>query len=237
MPDPETDPEKYSIDDMMEKLKDRDSSEDDGELVTRPDGSQAVRVKKRKRRSTQTGLSKKEAKNQRNQIIQIAGVAIALVVIGLAAGIAILYANSASFREGLVAKAGTATGAKVEMKQFRMNPATANAMETTFTWPAGNPLRALNVRGIEAKIHPVSFFAKSFRGEEIVADYGVMQLAAPVAGAPSSDPSAVKGDSAISFNRVLGTQTRRVLRHGSLATRYVERDRGLLFPRGLVWES
>ena len=201
MPDPATDPEKYSIDDMMEKLQARDATEDTGELVTRSDGSKAMRVRKRKRRSQQTGLTKKEAKNQRNQIIQIAGVAVALVLIGLAAGLGILYANSTPFRESLVEKLGTATGAKLEMKQFRMNPARANASQAIFTWPEGNPLRALKLSTIVAKIHPVSFLAKSFAGEEIVAERGILNLDAPVAGMPASDPTVGNGDSAVSFNR------------------------------------
>ena len=50
MPPAPSDPEKYSIDEMMERLKGQpaDDPATAGELVTRADGSQALRVRKRK---------------------------------------------------------------------------------------------------------------------------------------------------------------------------------------------
>ena len=50
------DPERYSLEEMMERLKAKPSSTPDpadGELVTRADGTQAIKVRKRKRRSHQ----------------------------------------------------------------------------------------------------------------------------------------------------------------------------------------
>ncbi len=40
-----SDPEKYSLDDMMDRLKNRPDEEpiENGELITRTDGSQAIR--------------------------------------------------------------------------------------------------------------------------------------------------------------------------------------------------
>ena len=49
----------YSVDEMMDRLKRHKGSEDkendmkDGELITRSDGSQVIKVRKRKRRSQQ----------------------------------------------------------------------------------------------------------------------------------------------------------------------------------------
>ena len=51
-----TDQSNYSVDEMMERLRrgerEKQSSED-GELVTREDGTQVMRVRRRKRRSKQ----------------------------------------------------------------------------------------------------------------------------------------------------------------------------------------
>ena len=51
-----SEPEKYSIDEMIDRLKNPPDEEpiEKGELVTRADGSQAIRVRKRKRRSPAT---------------------------------------------------------------------------------------------------------------------------------------------------------------------------------------
>jgi len=58
--DPQVEPESYTLDQMMERLKERGNEE--GELVTRADGTQALKVKKRKRRSEQP--HKEAAKRQ-----------------------------------------------------------------------------------------------------------------------------------------------------------------------------
>jgi hypothetical protein len=54
MPLPNSDKDKYTIDEMMGRLKKRKEAEMSPELVTRSDGSQALRVKKRKRRTDQS---------------------------------------------------------------------------------------------------------------------------------------------------------------------------------------
>ena len=75
-------PEKYSIDEMMDRLKSPASeSAEEGELVTRADGSQALRVRKRKRRSSQPH---KEV-NSRSRRARIVQVSAALVLVFAAA--------------------------------------------------------------------------------------------------------------------------------------------------------
>ncbi|MFD2256257.1 hypothetical protein ACFSSA_06200 [Luteolibacter algae] len=200
MSDSTTEPEKYSIDEMMERLKPRDPSEGKGELVTRADGSQAMRVKKRKRRTKQ-GDSKESKRNQRLQLIQISGFVVLLVLAGLLAGIAILYANSSAYRDGLLSKAEANSGAKVSFNQFRMNPATANSNQVMLDWPAGNALSTLDVRGVVAKIAPASFLGKVFKGEEIVAANGELILQAPSAEEPTAISVSAEGIRSVDFSR------------------------------------
>ncbi|MBC7978954.1 MAG: hypothetical protein H7Y36_00145 [Armatimonadetes bacterium] len=175
MTEPASDPEKYSIDEMMDRLKDRESAETPPELVTRSDGSLAMRIKKRRRRTNQA-VNKETKRNQRLQIIQISGFVILILFMGAVAGIGILYANSASFRDSLISKIEAGSGAKVKMSQFRMNPATANANSVNLEWPKGNVLQSLVVRSVVAKIAPVSFLGKIFKGEEITAGRGELVL-------------------------------------------------------------
>jgi len=182
MSEQSSEPDKYSLDEMMDRLRGRDDTgSSEGELVTRSDGSQAVKVKKRRRRTDQT-VNKETKRNQRVQILQIAGFVILIVVVGLIAGIGIIYANSSPFRDGLTSKVESASGAKVELKQFRINPATANSNLVAFEWPAGNALAELQLTSIVGKIAPASFLGKVFTGEEIVATNGDLVLRKPVAG-------------------------------------------------------
>ena len=113
MSEPSSEPEKYTIDEMMDRLKNRDSADPEGELVTRSDGSQARKIKKRKRRSNQA-VNKETKRNQKVQAMQIAGFVVLIAVAGLAIGVGVLYANSTAFRESLIKKIGKTTEAKVE---------------------------------------------------------------------------------------------------------------------------
>lgn len=167
MPAAPSEPEKYSIDEMMSRLT--GSASDDpaeGELVTRSDGSQAVRVRKRKRRSNQPHKEKSE-KIRRSRMVQVSAALILIFLAALAVGGAVVYANSKPFRDGLIRMIGESSGGTPALQTFRMNPRTANAGSLTLDWPAGNVLKNLTLRGLIAEISPTSFFGKSLNGEEI----------------------------------------------------------------------
>ena len=175
-----SEPEKYSIDEMMDRLKNRPAEDplQDGELVTRADGTQAIRVRKRKRRSHQP--HKEELRqNRRARMIQVSGALILVLLATFGAGAAIVFANSAPFREGLVRKIVENTGAKVQLEQFRMNPTHANAGRLILNWPDGNALGELSTRGIRAGIHPTSYFGKSMVGDEVICAEGILNLRVP----------------------------------------------------------
>ncbi len=184
----------------MDRLKGREGEgNSDGELVTRSDGSQAMKVRKRRRRSNQA-VDKETKRNHRVQIMQIAGFVILIVAVVLVAGVGLIYANSTAFREGLSAKLEAASGAKVKLYQFRMNPAAAASNRADLDWPGGNALSSLRATGVVAKIAPVSFLSRSFKGEEIVAQKGELILRSPVAGQPAIARDAA-GVPPVSFSR------------------------------------
>lgn len=193
MPDSNSEPEKYSIDEMLTRLKNR--GDDEGELVIRADGKKALKVRKRKRRTDQP-RDKLKAQNQRMQLIQIAGFIVFLVVMLIIGGILILYSNSTAFREGLVAKIERDSGSETSIKQFRMNPARASAGHIEMKWPATHVLNRLEVNSLEAKISPISFVGKVFQGQEVVAAKGNLFLNAPQSedstGAKSPDHHRIK---------------------------------------------
>ena len=197
-----SEPEKYSIDQMMDRLKNRPEEDpiEDGELVIRADGSQAIRVRKKKRRSHQP--HKEERRNQRRaRMIQVSAALILLLLALFGAGIAIVFANSAPFREDLIKKTSLCSGAAAELQQFRMNPTSANASALTLTWPEGNVLGNLTARGLNAEISPVSFLGKSMCGEEVSAAEGTLTLRIPREDKPSREVPAPEGNLPIRFNQ------------------------------------
>jgi hypothetical protein len=196
-----SEPEKYSIDEMMDRLKGAPSeNSEDGELVTRSDGSQAIRVRKRKRRSSQPHKEERH-RTRRTRIIQVSAALILLFIAALAIGGAIIYANSSPFRQGLIRKIEQVSGATIDLQVFRMNPKTANAGGLSLAWPDGNVLKTLYLRGFVADISPASFFGKSMTGEEVSSDYGVLALQFPKPGQALRNSPAPTGASPLRFDR------------------------------------
>ena len=197
-----SEPEKYSIDEMMDRLKSRPAEDpmDNGELVTRADGSQAIRVRKRKRRSHQPHKEELRA-TRRARMIQVSGALILLLLAAICAGAAIVFTNSAPYREALVKKIRANSGAEVDLRQFRVNPTSANANGLTLSWPEGNVLRNLTLRGVIAGIAPSSFLGKSLTGEEITASEGTLILHQPEPGKPLRHAPATSEALAIRFER------------------------------------
>lgn len=159
-----------------------------------------MKVRKRKRRTNQP-VKEETKRNQRIQVMQIAGFVILVVVLGLAAGIGILYANSSSFRESLVSKAEDSSGANVSLSQFRINPATAKASRVLLEWPEGNALSRIQLDSVTAKIAPQSFLGKAFSGDEIVASKGKLLLRAPAKDSPARYKPTAEAGFPISFQR------------------------------------
>ena len=173
MPQPDSEKDNYTIDEMMRRLSRRQETEP--ELVTREDGSQALKFKRRKRRTDQS--AKKETKlKTRIHILQIAGTVLLLTIVCLVVGVGVLYVNSAGYRDSLTSKLEISSGAEVEMQQFRMNPVSANTRSMNLLWPAGSVLDKMDVYGVTAKISPSLCIGKTFGGDEVVADSGKLFL-------------------------------------------------------------
>ena len=204
MPSAESEPEKYSIDEMMERLKNKTSSESEsesgGERVTRADGTEAIKIRKRKRRSEQP---QKEILKQsrRARIFQVIAATSLIILALLASGIAIAYANSPPFRESLLKKISASTGATPEIGTFRMNPRTANAGKLELVWPKGNLLDKLLTTRINADIAPSSFFGKAMTGEEVTVSDTTLTLKLPTLNEPLSVAAPSDGPLPISFHR------------------------------------
>lgn len=201
MPAAPSEPEKYSIDEMMSRLTAAPSDDSDhGELVTRSDGSQAIRVRKRKRRSAQPH-KERAVRNRRVRIVQVSTALVFLLLTTLAIGAAVVYANSKPFRQALVTRISQTSGADPDLETFRMNPRTANSGKLTLQWPEGNVLDTLSLRGLTAEIFPASFLGKAFTGEEITVADASLTLRLPQPGEPVRAFPASDGLLPIRFKR------------------------------------
>jgi hypothetical protein len=223
-------PEKYSFDDIMVRLKSASSeSSGDGELVTRPDGSQAVRIRKRKRRSHQPH-KEVEIKQHQSRVIRVSIAVIFIFVASLTLGGAIIYYNSSPFRSKLVTNIAQASGANVILEQCRMNPTSANAGLLSFEWPDGNVLKNLTLRRLNAEIFISSFLGQSMNGEEVIVDDCalVLQIPTPNQAIRSNAPPA--GESPFQFNRYRATHFNLTLGNSSTPAVRLSNSEASLYP-------
>jgi len=207
-----SEPEKYSVDEMLERLKNRPAEDpiEDGELVTRADGSQAIKVRKRKRRTQQP--HKEERRHYRRvRMIQVAvGVVFVLTAI-IGMGTAIVFANSAPFRERLLQKISQSSGARAELEQFRMSPTSANADRISLTWPDGCALQSLTMKTVKADISPFSFLGQSLTGEEMTCAEATLVLQVPQPDKPIRDTPSSAGNPPVRFESYAATKTEMIL--------------------------
>ena len=206
MPPETSDPDKYSIDEMLERLKGKPAENSaQGELVTREDGTQAIRVRKRKRRTEQP--KKEEAKRlKRLRIIQVSAALVLLILLTLAIGGAFVYTNTPAYRTAVSNNVAAALGGSVEFKMFRVTPVSANAEAVDITWPDSSGIKAVKLRGVTSKISPLSVFGTTLRGEEIVAREGEVFLHTPQPTNPADTAAPVGNNKSVRFNRISVTQ-------------------------------
>ncbi len=206
MPPATSDPEKYSIDEMMERLKAKPSGNPaEGELVTREDGTQAIKVRKRKRRTDQP--KKEEAKRLRRlRIIQVYASLSLLILFSLFVGGAFVYTNTPAYRNAMSNAVAGAIGGSAEFKGFRVTPVSANAESVDLNWPESNCLKSISLRSVTSKLSPLSPFGTSFQGEEVVAHEGKVFLQLPSRPGPSAPPTGPVGTKPIRFERISVTK-------------------------------
>lgn len=175
MPSDSQDPEHYSIDEMMDRLKKRSHVQGEPELVTRPDGTQVVRVRKRKRRSRQPH-KEQEKRRIRARTVQIVGFVGMVMLVSLCLLGMLAYHNSSGFLDRLSGKIEETTGAQVELVQFRVNPVGAAAQSATVVWPDHPELRELRLNQLSADLRMTSFLGGRWTGEEVLAKTGTLRL-------------------------------------------------------------
>lgn len=185
-----TEPENYSISEMMDRLKERSSnSPSNGELVTRADGTQAIKVRSRKRRSHQPAREDLRRARKLRAIRLIGAAVLTLTLIAVAAGV-VVYMNGSGYRDKLRARVEEATGAKAEVSKVRVTPIGADVSSLTLTWPDTSPISALKLEGVAAELRISSFLGQPWTGEEVTARKGAVWFGVPAApsGGSDSDP-------------------------------------------------
>lgn len=182
---PADEPDRYSLDEMMNRLRSQGQGSPDGEpeLVTREDGSQVMRVRKRKRRSRQP--HKEEEKRRRKKSLALAGFLLALVmVLALLVLGWFLYLNGSGYRQKVADRVGAWTGSEVTLTSFRATPVSVGAGKVEFAWPEDAVASRLTLHGVVGDLRLSSHLGGEWTGREMVARNGGELVLRRVDGAP-----------------------------------------------------
>ena len=199
MPANDPEPENYSIDDMMDRLRVRGGGPREGEakLVTREDGTQVYKMRKRKRRSVQP-KKEKETRDRKMRVLQVVG-AIGLVAgAGLVLMGSVIYLNTPGYHKKIEERVRLWTGAEPKLSQLRVSPITVGATFAEFRWPESSAVKSLTVGSVRADLRLPSLAAGIWKGTEMVAGHGgTLVLRQPI-GTPVATP-APSGDCPFQF--------------------------------------
>lgn len=175
-PSPEQDKETYSVDEMMSRLRSNSSdsqTERESELVTREDGSQALKVRKRKRRSKQPVVEK--AKRAKRWSIAKAITAIALPLVG---GLFILLLlaryHSPGYLNQITTNISAATGANVRIERISPLIGKLTANSIVMAWPDDSPLDQIRVSSIEGNLDILPALGGKLSGADLGSDSGYL---------------------------------------------------------------
>lgn len=178
MPKQPTEPESYSVDEMMERLREGEREKNDkatGELVVRADGTQVMRVRKRKRRSQQEKT--KTPEKRRSPLILLLGlVALLVIVLGVAIVVLLARYNSSGFQTGMEETLTEAAGGSAAFEGLAVTPLRARSDSLTMTWGENRSLHSLTLSDLSAKLDIGSFLGGTWSGVPVTAKSGEMIL-------------------------------------------------------------
>ncbi|MDP0490004.1 MAG: hypothetical protein Q7Q71_02995 [Verrucomicrobiota bacterium JB023] len=166
----------YSVDEMLDKLRDGErtkSAREDGEIVTRSDGSQALRVRKRKRRSKQ---KKDEIAKRKKVVGRVRLIALIAVPLLLCIGLLLLLAryHSSGFAGDLRATVSEMGAGTATFKQLHVLPTSVSARTVTSKWPEGSFLEEVRLDAVKADLKWYSFLTGQWSGELVRAEKGLV---------------------------------------------------------------
>lgn len=171
--------DQYSLDEMMKALREKEREKDEqGEVVTRSDGTIARKVKRRKRRSEQPEKKtpEKEKKRVLVKIVIAAFLVLALVLVAL---FLILNQNSKGYRKKLEASASEWTGAEVEFNGLKRMPLSASMTKASFNWPDDYYLRSLELKNLTGDVSFLTFLGAKPKGIQLGGTVGEMVIKMP----------------------------------------------------------
>ena len=178
--------EQTDTDEVLRRLKRQPSSEDaanggnaailptGAQVVERADGTQVIRVKKRKRRSKQPKKEADQRSKKRKALVAL-GTVVSLFVMVLVVAFLLAYRNSSKFNAKVAEAILATSGAKAEIGTLGVTPQKVSVKKVSLQWD-GSFMESLELRDIYVKTHPLGFFGGTWRIEDFEAQKAILKL-------------------------------------------------------------
>lgn len=169
------------LDEMMRKLKKQNvqkksSDNERGERVIRANGSEAIKVKSKKRRTIQPKIEKEKRNNKRKIILLVASIALFLISI-IVFSILLGYYNGNRFKSKITDTIINVSGADVELGKLDISPAAAKLSKISLKWPVKDSvIKKIDLKGIDADYGMLAFIGGGWGGSNVGIDQADLSL-------------------------------------------------------------
>ena len=157
-------------------VKKRSNRAEGSERVIREDGSEAIKVKSKKRRSIQPRKEKEKKSNKRKVILIAVTVALLLMSV-IAFSVLLGYYNGNVFKSKVTETIVNASGAEVELGKLDVSPATAKLSKIDLSWSGKDTLiKTLKIKGVNADYGMLGFVGGGWGGSAVGIDQANITL-------------------------------------------------------------
>lgn len=164
--------ENIPLDDMLRNLKKSSAqkgstAKEGGERVVRADGSRAIRVKSKKRRSLQPQDEKKKKSTKRKVVFIATAIGLLLLSV-ITFSILLGYFNGNRFKSKVTETIVNASGAEVELGRLDVSPASAKLSKVDLKWSDEDTLiQSLKINDIKADYGMLAFIGGGWGGSAV----------------------------------------------------------------------
>ncbi len=169
------------LDEMMRNLKKganqkRSEKIEAGELVVRADGSEAIKVKSKKRRSVQP-KEESEKKSIKRKVVIIAGVIGVLLLSVITFSVLLGYFNGNRFKSKVSETIVNISGADVELGKLDISADSAKLTKIDLNWLGGSTvLKSLRLEGVNADYGVLAFIGTGWSGSTVGVERAELKL-------------------------------------------------------------
>ena len=184
-----SDPKSYTLDEMMDRLREGDREKRDSEnkeLVTRADGTKAMKVRRRKRRTDQPAdkaTGKKVLFGGKLAVFLSVAILVCLFGAIVFSLLQLARFNSEGFQTQLEKGLSKSVNGVVSLEHLSVTPLNARVERTSIKWAEeSSALSSATFKKVKAGVGLLGFFSGDWTGSQLMAQSGIVRVSEESSG-------------------------------------------------------